>query len=267
MATYSVSFFLKNPEKLNYFNASELENFTKKKSPWEKDPVREQFIKSYCKSDNRTIKNAIAGSLGYNDFTELKDQHKDIQEKTIELINAVDIPDISSTIIKFGGYHTNSYKNTELIETILDKYAELRKLYKLIEDYLDWIALRKNSILQNENFRKLVKGYCLIRLSGGIGASLYPAKLRPNISIIRENLTHFNLINLPDLQEDSPNSINNKLHNIDFHHVVEPANNKYLKIRLETILFMKNNTGIPVVEHNRINDKNFCKIINHSCPI
>ena len=57
---------------------------------------------------------------------------------------------------------------------------------------MDWIS-----------FRKMAIEYCLIRLSGGITPFTPSAKLRTNISIIRESLTHFNLINLPDEQEDS----------------------------------------------------------------
>ena len=44
MTAYAVSFFLENPEKLNYFNVKELKRFANKKSDWANDPDLEKFV-------------------------------------------------------------------------------------------------------------------------------------------------------------------------------------------------------------------------------
>jgi hypothetical protein len=235
MSDFPLTIFIDDPQKFNYFTSVELASFVRKK--WKRDPQVRKFLGAYLKEipkneqpTDEQIKKAIANALNYPSFSDLKSKHKSKLEAATEALDEITIPEVGETVVEYGGFMENSFKNKELIEALVIDYPTLKSVQNEIAKVLDWIAYRKNSILSNLQTKSLMNNYCLMRLlmASPLSEISDSANKKSNTDRVMESLSDFNIINLPQTTDNQKYMI----YNIDRHHVIEP-DGKYLKLRSE----------------------------------
>lgn len=264
---------ISKPELFKYYSEQEIATYAKQKLKKKNNYGDiEEFIRKYLKNnidinDGKgnlsRFKDAIAKSIGYQNFGELKNKHKPYIEKIHRNINSIDIPNTNELIGELGGWTTDKYTENYVLLAVFKKYPVLNKLYRNIDSLFEDIYLRKNSIVKNTESHDILKTYCFLQVIRKKPFMFFEEKPTEssNYDIIMLSLFAHEIINLPGPWSEDLLSSKRDMDKIDYHHELE-ARNKYLKVRFESgLLTAKSNILFtsPVRKNTELFDRIFYK--------